>query len=300
MLFAASVPPLAPGSSVLIGSSAMTEQFGAIPVRAFGDTRLSAVDFRVMGAIAYFDRLGRNGAGCFVDPRKLAELASVDYTHVNRHTRRLQDFGYLEIERSATDRRRRVYSLIYNEDRAAVANSSDNPARADTASPLDECGSENVANSGYIPPEKVATPNSQAVDPVAKSRPKRLSEAYLKDPAKPRCTRAPNPGHRVQGLNTGDHKDARQADRGGGISRAQGPFMLPINWANQPQRNQPRAPDWNGWAAWLQREQGMTKEEAWAWLMARLERIETERGVDSIEAGEILDRELKRRRKVAA
>ncbi len=50
----------------------MTEQFGAIPVRAFGDTRLSAADFRVMGAIAYFDQLGPNGTGCYVDPRKLA------------------------------------------------------------------------------------------------------------------------------------------------------------------------------------------------------------------------------------
>ena len=50
----------------------------------------------------------------------------------------------------------------------------------------------------------------------------------------------------------------------------------------------------------MQREQGMTKEEAWALLMARLERIETERDVDSIKAGAILDRELRRRRKVAA
>jgi len=76
--------------------------------------------------------------------------------------------------------------------------------------------------------------------------------------------------------------------------------MLPIKGANQPQRNQPRAPDWNGWADGLQTDQGMTKDAAWSWLMATLERIETERGVDSTEAGTTLDRELKRRRKAAA
>ncbi len=50
----------------------------------------------------------------------------------------------------------------------------------------------------------------------------------------------------------------------------------------------------------MQTNQGMTKDAAWSWLMATLERIETERGVDSTEAGAILDRELKRRRKAAA
>jgi len=44
----------------------------------------------------------------------------------------------------------------------------------------------------------------------------------------------------------------------------------------------------------------MTKDAAWSWLMATLERIETERGVDSTEAGTTLDREFKRRRKAAA
>ena len=157
----------------------MSEQFGAVPVRAFGDTRLSAIDFRVMGAIAYFDRLGRNGAGCYVDPRKLAELAAIDYKHVARHTGRLQEFGYLEINRSATDRRKRIYSLIYNDHPEVVANAGDNLAQEDasedTVSPLDE----KVTNSGDNPAEKVTTENSQAVGPVAKSPPKRLSEAYI-------------------------------------------------------------------------------------------------------------------------
>ncbi len=75
--------------------------------------------------------------------------------------------------------------------------------------------------------------------------------------------------------------------------------MLPLQGGNQTKRKQASAPDWNGWAGWLQTNQGMTKDAAWSWLMATLERIETERGVDGNEAEAILDRELKLRRKAA-
>ncbi len=275
----------------------MTEQFGAIPVRAGGDARLSAPDFRVMITIAYFDRLGRNGTGCYADRRKLAELAAVDYTHVARHTARLREFGYLEIGRSATDRRKRVYSLIYNEDRAVVANAGDNldaGAKGDRVSPFND---ENVANSGDILPENVAKPNSQPFDPQAKLPPKRLSEAYIKDPAKRIARDGENT---AQGNGRKPTNFARQGDRGGGNSRAQGHMMLSIQGGYQKPERQRIEPDWNGWAGWLQTDQGMTKNDAWSWLMATLKRIETERRVDSTEAGVILDRELKRRRKAAA
>ncbi len=275
----------------------MTEQFGAIPVRAFGDTRLSAGDFRVMGAIAYFDRLGRNGACCYVDPRKLGELAAVDYTHANRHTRRLQDFGYLEIGRSATDRRKRVYSLIYNEDRAVVANSGANPEKGDVASPFDECGAEKVANSGYDRPEKVATPNSQAVDPQTKSRPKRLSEAYLRDPAKPRARDGKSALAAAMPKPT---KDARQGDRGGGSGRAQGHMLLPLRGGYQKPTTKQREPDWKGWAAWIERVDNLTRERAWTWIAAEIDKIKAAHAIGDAEAGAILDRQLKKRRKLAA
>ncbi len=284
----------APGTET---GGGMTEQFGAIPVRAFGDTRLSAADFRVMGAIAYFDRLGRNGAGCYVDPRKLGKLAAVDYSHVGRHTRRLQDFGYLEIGRSATDLRKRVYSLIYNEDRAVVANSGDNPDRGDTVSPPDEGGTEKVASSGDILPEKVAKPNSQAVDPQTKSRPKRLSEAYLRDPAKPR-TRASE--KRSDDRTVQPNNFARQGDRGGGSGRAQGHMMLPIQGGYQKPTTKQREPDWKGWAAWYMSIYDLTKEQAWLRLSDEIDTVAAERGIGITEAGAILDRQLKKRRKLAA
>ena len=90
---------------------------------------------------------------------------------------------------------------------------------------------------------------------------------------------------------------ARQGDRGGRAIGSQGTFMLPIQGGNQPPRKQASAPDWSGWAGWLQTNQGMTTDAAWSWLMATLERIETERGVDSTKACAILDLELKLRRK---
>ena len=93
---------------------------------------------------------------------------------------------------------------------------------------------------------------------------------------------------------------ARQRDKGSGNTQAQGHLLLPLEGGNQQPDNRPHKPDWNGWAAWLQSDQGMTKERAWKWLMITIERIETERGVNGTEAGAILDRELKRRRKSAA
>ena len=278
----------------------MTEQFGAIPVRAFRDTKLSAADLRVLGAIAYFDRFGKNGYGCIAGPVKLAEAAAVNYKNLGRHTTHLKKRGYIQIIRSATDRRKRGYVLIYNEDQVVVVNSDDNRGRDDargaTVAPLDD----KVVNAEDNPIEKVVKPNSQAVDPVAKPLPKRLCEAYLKDPAKRGAQNGENTSRHDTEKST---HHARQGVRGGGNSGAQehlkwGPHAL--KGRNQLPRNQPSAPDWNGWAAWLQSDQRMTKEAAWSWLMATLERIETERGVDSTEAGKVLDRELKRRRKAAA
>ncbi len=284
MLFAATVPPP-------VGAG-MTEQFGAIPVRAFGDTRLSAADFRVMGAVAYFDRLGRNGIGCFVDPRKLSEVASVLYQHISRHTKRLYEFGYLEISRRATDRRRRIYSLIYNEDQGVVTNSGDDlddpSCRGDTVSSL---GNKDTI-SGDSLSEKDTKPNSQAVDPDAEPAPKRSCKTYLRNPAKP-CAR----GSKNRAADT---PFARQGDRGGGNSRSQGHLMLPLKGGNQQTTKHRSEPDWNGWAAWIGVSRGLTTEQAWKWLLEEIDRIAEEKNISSIEAGVILDRELKKRRKATA
>ena len=76
--------------------------------------------------------------------------------------------------------------------------------------------------------------------------------------------------------------------------------MLPIQGGNQKPETRSHVPDWNGWAAWLQRNRGMTCQVAWQWLSDEQDRIGAERGVDLTAAGAILDRELKNRRKAVA
>ncbi len=270
----------------------MTEQFGPIPVRAFGDTRLSAADFRVMGAIAYYDRLGRNGAGCYVDRDKLAAGAAVLYEHLSRHTKRLREFGYLEIYRSGADRRRRIYALIYNENRVVVANSGDNStggeAREDTVAALDE----KVTTSGDNPAEKVTNAESQVVEPPAKSNPKRLSEAYLKNPAKPRALDGEKRPRAAKSTN-----QARQGDdRGAGSSRAQINLLLPMRGGEQQPGSQPKEPDFTAWANYLAAQPGGTKFGALKRLAEEIDRIAAEKGVGHEQARALLDKGLKKYR----
>jgi hypothetical protein len=135
--------------------------FAAIPVRAIGDTRLSATDHRVLQAIAYHDRFGRNGCGCYADPRKLAKLVGVRPAHWSRHTNRLLEFGYIEIEVSVSDRRRREYTVIYDDVEAGAA--------ADTVSTKAPAEAEKATNVGVIHREIVTNADFQAIDPQKNS-----------------------------------------------------------------------------------------------------------------------------------
>ncbi len=102
------------------------EQFGAIPVRAFSDGRLSASHFRLLGTIAYFDRFGRNGYGCIAGHRKLSETAAIHYTNIGRLRDNLENWGYLNIQPNPLNRRRRVYRVIYYEKQKVVGRSTNN------------------------------------------------------------------------------------------------------------------------------------------------------------------------------
>ena len=102
------------------------EQFAALPVRISSDTRLSASHFRILTTIAYHDRFGRNGIGCTAGQEKLSETTSIHYTNIHRLTVDLQNWGYLKIHRSPSDRRRRVYRVIYDEGPKDVGQSTNN------------------------------------------------------------------------------------------------------------------------------------------------------------------------------
>ena len=274
----------------------MSVQFAAIPIRALTDTRLGGPDFRLLGTIARYDRFGRNGVGCYVNARKLTQEARIHYKHLGRQAGRLEAFGYIRITPSEADKRRKIYSVIYEEAEIVTCggdNLGDDPSRADSPSAQPEI----VTTGGDYLAEKVTKPKWQTVDPQAKPAPKRLSEAYLRDPAKPRARHGENT---ARGDTRKPTNFARQGDRGGGSSRAQGHMMLPIQGGNQKPETRSRGPGWHGWAAWLQRDRGMTCQAAWQWLSDEQDRIAAERGVDLTAAGAILDRELKKRRKAAA
>ena len=273
----------------------MSVQFAAIPVRALSDARLTGSDFRLLGAIARYDRFGRNNTGCYVNARRLAADAAIHYKHLGRQTQRLEELGYITTHPSETDRRRKIYSVIYDEDEIVTC-AGDNLAGGDASGDTAATLNEKVTTGGDYPPEIVTSANSQVIDPVAEPPPKRLSEANLRDPAK----RGARTGEKASCATTPKTNHARQGDRGGRASGSQDHFMLPLQGGHQTPREQASEPDWNGWARWLSTQPGHDKYSALIWIGAEIERIVKDEGVDSTEAGATLDRELKRRRKAAA
>ncbi|MEM7223454.1 MAG: MarR family transcriptional regulator [Pseudomonadota bacterium] len=140
--------------------SAGQDPWGALPERAFSDDRLTAIDYRVLGVIAAHDRFGRNGMGCTLNARKLAEKAKVNPAHLARHTKRLEEFGYITIERSNADKRRLIYSVIY------------------------DVAAEIVTTDGDQSAEIVTTAKSQVVENIDKPPLNISCKTELRDPAK--------------------------------------------------------------------------------------------------------------------
>src|SRR4051794_5831129 len=104
------------------------EQFAAIPVRAIGDTRLTASHFRLLGAIARHDRFSRNGIGCYASHKTLSTEAAVHYTNVSKIVDDLATWRYIRAGRHPLNRRLRVYSLNYNDNPATVGEHANNGA----------------------------------------------------------------------------------------------------------------------------------------------------------------------------
>jgi hypothetical protein len=66
-------------------------------VRALGDKRLSAIHFRVLGAVARHDRLStsrQGGQGCWAKNETLAKLCGVNLTNLSTAINELGGWGY--------------------------------------------------------------------------------------------------------------------------------------------------------------------------------------------------------------
>ncbi len=105
-------------------------QYAAVPIRAMGDRRLTASHWRLLSAIAWHDRLGRNNIGCYTSNENLAREANVHYTNIPPLSRDLETWGYISKTRHPLKRRLRVYSLIYNEKPATVGVTTNNETTA--------------------------------------------------------------------------------------------------------------------------------------------------------------------------
>lgn len=93
-------------------------QFAAIPIRAFSDTRLSALQFRVLGVIAWHDRMSSvtgKGQGAWASRMVMADRAACDQTSFSSAVTALAKFGYLSREQHHFDKRKTTYRVIYGE-----------------------------------------------------------------------------------------------------------------------------------------------------------------------------------------
>jgi predicted transcriptional regulator len=87
------------------------KQFGAIPVNAISDKRLSATDWRVLSAIARSDAFGKNGRHCYACQQTIANWAATDRTSANKSINRLAEWGYI-VKQPLKDRYE--YAVIYS------------------------------------------------------------------------------------------------------------------------------------------------------------------------------------------
>ena len=101
-------------------------QFAPVPVEAMPDTKLSASHWRLLVAIAWHDRMGVNGSGCYASHKTLGREAGVHFSNVSNLAGDLAKRGYIEVRRNANDRRTRSYALIYRANPMIQGRSTEN------------------------------------------------------------------------------------------------------------------------------------------------------------------------------
>ena len=77
------------------------------------DERLSALDIRVLMAVAAHDRLGKNGIGCFANHTRLSTLVGCHIKSLSRSLSTLAQCGYLEGSLHPLNKKTRVYRVLY-------------------------------------------------------------------------------------------------------------------------------------------------------------------------------------------
>lgn len=130
-------------------------------MRAFADKRLKRSHISVLAVISYFDRFGRNGAGCYASQGKIAQLAGCNAETVSRSQKDLQQWGYIVALRQK-NRRRLQYRVVH--DTCATAQVSE----PDTCATGQEKGPETCA-AGQTNRTNKREPENRRCNPPARS-----------------------------------------------------------------------------------------------------------------------------------
>lgn len=154
--------------------------FAPIPSRAIGDSRLNGECWRVLAAICSHDRFStrRQSAGCYASHETLAKEANVNYTNLSVAISRLKDCGYIINLSHPTNRRLRVYRVVYDD---TLPNDKPNTLSGGKQSPADRNGNGNGngAVSEPLPAADDSLPNGPGI--VCQSNLKREPTQQLSD-----------------------------------------------------------------------------------------------------------------------
>jgi len=123
------------------------QTFAPLPARAMADEALSALDLRVLAALAAHDRFGANGIGCYASHLRLSGLVKCHLKSLSRSLRVLAELGYIEASQHPMNKRLRVYRVVYlPSDKAVMKGGIGNEPVTDT----DPIGNQPVPENGPI------------------------------------------------------------------------------------------------------------------------------------------------------
>lgn len=87
--------------------------FCALPGRMLGDKRLNGSDWKVLAVISSRDRMGRNGQGCWEEPKRMAARLGMEIKSFHRSVSKLIKLEYLEAKPRENDARKKIYKIIF-------------------------------------------------------------------------------------------------------------------------------------------------------------------------------------------
>lgn len=87
--------------------------YAALPLPAVHDDRVTRSHLRVLAVVAFYDRLGANGSGCYASQAVISRLAGVHLNNMPAIINDLEGWGFLVIERRTSTLRRAHLRVRY-------------------------------------------------------------------------------------------------------------------------------------------------------------------------------------------